>query len=191
MGKVITKLLNDRWSRGGGKDVVAARECSEGGVETVERQDMVALQPTKWLNSNIINFVGKAMIQPRRGRGTAKVHVFNSHLMDKLLGGANPTAQYDFAAVEGWCDRIPGGVSGLDEIFIPVNPNGNHWNFIHVKMQEKQIELWDLLGLRGSNAKCLAATEKFVKDALHRETRTGGTGDNHSRQLGWESTDPC
>ena len=29
----------------------------------------------------------------------------------------------------------------MDEIFIPVNPNGNHWNFIHVKMQEKWIEL--------------------------------------------------
>ena len=86
-GKVITKLLSDRWPRGGGKDVVAARECSGGGVETVERQDMVTLQPTKWLNGNIVNFVGKAMIQPRRGRGTAKVHVFNSHLMDKLLGG--------------------------------------------------------------------------------------------------------
>ena len=70
-----------------------------------------------------------------------------------------------------------------------MNPNGNHWNFIHVKMQEKQIELWDLLGLRASNAKYLAATEKFVKDALIRETMTGGTGDNHSRQWGWESTD--
>ena len=130
------------------------------------------------------------MIQARRGRGTTKVHVFSSYLMDKLLGGrTDPSIQYDFAAVEGWCERVPGGVSGLEEIFIPVNPNGNHWNFIHVKMQEKQIKLWDSLGLRASNAKYLAATEKFVKEALIRETMTGGTGDNHSRQWGWESTD--
>ena len=83
------------------------------------------------------------MIQPQRGRGAAKVHVFSSHLMDKLLEGANPTVQYDFAAVGGWCDRVPGGISSLDEIFIPVNPDGNHWNFIHVRVQEKRIELSD------------------------------------------------
>ena len=81
--------------------MVAARECSGGGVETVKRQDVVTLQPTKWLNDNIVNFAGKAMIQPRRGRGTDRVYVFSSHLMDKLLGGADPTIQYDFAAVEG------------------------------------------------------------------------------------------
>ena len=83
-------------------------------METVERQDMATLRPTKWLNDSIINFVGKAMIQPQRGRGAAKVHVFSSHLMDKLLEGANPTVQYDFAAVGGWCDRVPGGISSLD-----------------------------------------------------------------------------
>ena len=73
------------------------------GVEMVERQDMAMLRPTKWLNLNdsIINFMGKAMIQPRQGRGAAKVHVFSSHLMDKLLGDADSTIQYDFAAVEG------------------------------------------------------------------------------------------
>merc|ERR1711966_49405 len=131
MGKTITKLLNNRWPREGGRYVVAARECSGGGVETVERQDVATLRPTKWLNDNIVNFVGEVMIQPRRGRGTAKVHVFSSHLMGTLLGGADPTIQYNFAAVEGWCDRVPGGVSCLDEIFIPVNPDGNHWNFIH------------------------------------------------------------
>ena len=109
--------------------------------------------------------------------------------MDELLGGAGPTIQYDFAAVEGWYDRVPGSVGCLDEIFIPVNPDGNHWNFIHVKMQEKRIELWDSLGLRASNSKYLAATEKFVKDALISEAMTGRTAANHNRHSGWESTD--
>ena len=40
------------------------RHCgSEGmlrrGVEMVERQDVATLRPTKWLNDNIVNFVGK------------------------------------------------------------------------------------------------------------------------------------
>ena len=68
---------------------MAARACPGGGVETVERQDMATLRPTKWLSDIIINFVGKAMIQMRRGRGAAKVHAFSSHLMDKLLGGGS------------------------------------------------------------------------------------------------------
>ena len=129
------------------------------------------------------------MIQPRRGRGTAKVHVFNSHLMGKLLDGVNPTTQYDFAAVEGWCDRIPGGVSGLNKIFIPVNPNGNHWNFIWVRVQAKRIEMRDSLGPQASNAKYLATAEKFVKDALARKQSAGRITADQSRHVGWESLD--
>ena len=59
-------------------------------MDTVKRQDVVTLQPTKRLNDNIVNFVGKVMIQSRRGRGTARVHVFSLHLMDKLLDGGGP-----------------------------------------------------------------------------------------------------
>ena len=55
------------------------------------------------------------MIQPWRGRSAAKVHVFSSHLMDTLLGGADLTDPYDFASVGRWCDRVPGSVSSLDE----------------------------------------------------------------------------
>ena len=70
--------------------------------------------------------MGKVLIHPWRGRGATKVHVFRSHLMDTLLGGTDPTEQYNFADVERWCDRVPGGMNNLDDIFIPVNPNGNH-----------------------------------------------------------------
>ena len=65
------------------------------------------------------------------------------------------------------------GVNSLDEIFIPVNTNGNHWNFIWVKMQPKRIELWDSLGPQVSNANHPTAGEKFVKDALAREESAG------------------
>ena len=76
---------------------------------------------------------------PWRVRGAAKVHVFSSRLMDTLLGGADPTDPYDFAAAGRWCDRVPRGMSSLDEIFIPVNPNDNHWNFIRVRVQAKRV----------------------------------------------------
>ena len=54
------------------------------------------------------------------------MHVFISHLIDTLLGGTNPIDRYNFAAVGRWCDGVPGCMSNLDEIFIPVNPNGYH-----------------------------------------------------------------
>ena len=79
------------------------------------RQDIATLRPMKWINDSIVNFVGKVMIQPWRGRSAAKVHVFSSHLMDTLLGGADLTDPYDFASVGRWCDRVPGSVSSLDE----------------------------------------------------------------------------
>ena len=85
-----------------------------------------------------------------RESGAAKVHVFSSHLMDKLLGGADSTVQHNFESVGGCCARVPGGMSSLDENLILVNPDGNHWNFIHVRVQEKRIELWDSLGLQAS-----------------------------------------
>ena len=141
----------------------------------VVRQDIATLWPMKWINDRIVNFVGKVMIQPWRGCGAAKVHVFSLHLMGALLGGANPTDPYDFAAVGRWYDRVPGDISSLGEILIPGNPNGNHWNFIRVRVQAKKIELWDSLGLQTSNATYLAAAERFVKDTLTREESAGRT----------------
>ena len=61
------------------------------------------------------------MGRAQRGQG-ARVQ----RLIDTLLGGTDPTDRYNFAAVGKWCDRVPGGMNNLDDIFIPVNPNGNH-----------------------------------------------------------------
>ena len=74
------------------------------------REDIATMRPMKWINDSIVNFVGKVMIQRWRGRVAAKVHMFSSHLMDALLGGADLTDPYDFAAVGRWCDRVPRGI---------------------------------------------------------------------------------
>ena len=70
-----------------------------------------------------------------------------------------------------------------------MNPDGNHWNFIHVRTQEKRIELWDSQGLQASNVKYLAAAEKFIKDALTREEPDGRIAADRSRHIGRESVD--
>ena len=84
---------------------------------------------------------------------------------------------------------MPGGVSSLDEIFIPVNPNNNYWIFIFVRMQVKRMELWDFLGSQASNPKYLTAAEKFVKDALAREESAGRITADQSWRFGWKSSD--
>ena len=123
------------------------------------------MRPMRWINGSIINFVEKVLIQPWRRRGAAKVYVFSSHMMDILLSGKYSTGLYNFAAVGRWCDRVPGGMSNLGEVFIPVNFNSNHWNFIRVRIQTKMIGLWESMGLQTRNATYLTAAERFVKDA--------------------------
>ena len=129
----------------GGGRVSGSKSKPRRGGERVVRQDMATLRPMKWINDSIVNFVGKVMIQPWRGRGAAKVHVFSLYLMDALLGDADPSDPYDFATVERWCDSVPGGISSLDEIFIPVTPTAITgtlflWGY-------RQKDLWDSLGL--------------------------------------------
>ena len=102
------------------------RASPVGGEQRVEHRGMVTLRPGKWLNDNIINFVGKAFIQPWRGQCATKTHVFSSHWVDKLLNRPDPEDPYNFAAVRKWCDRVAGGMAALEELLIPKNANGNH-----------------------------------------------------------------
>ena len=82
---------------------------------------------------------------------------------------------------------MPGGMNNLGEVFIPVNSNGNHWNFIHVRMQTKMIELWDSMGLQMSNVTYLTAAERFVKDTTTREEPAGRIAADQRRHVGWEA----
>ena len=115
--------------------------------------------------------------------------MFSTHLMNKLLSGTDPADRYNFVEAARWCERVPGGMRDLEEIFIPINPGGNHWNFIRVGVQEKQVELWDSMGLRPSNEKYLLAAERFIKDAIAREEAADRGATSHGGQEGWQKLD--
>ena len=85
-----------------------------------------------------------------------------------------------------WWDRVPGGMNNVDEIYIPVNFNSNHWNFIRVRIQNKRIELWDYMGLNTSNATYLKAIERLVKDTIVGEVSDGRAIADQGRQEGWQ-----
>ena len=96
-------------------------------METVERKDVAAAahEVAKRQHHKLRGEShDTAAARARRDQG-ARVQLALDE-QTKLLGGADPpTIQYDFSAVEGWCDRVLGGIGCLDEIFIPVNPDGN------------------------------------------------------------------
>ena len=41
---------------------------------------------------------------------------------------------------------VEGNIANLDELYVPINDNSNHWNFFRVLMRKKEIDLWDSLG---------------------------------------------
>ena len=69
-----------------GSMLVASR--SEPVTEKVTRGSMATLAPGQWLNDEIINFVGRVLIAPRRSNTNSKAHVYSSYFMNRLQRGA-------------------------------------------------------------------------------------------------------
>ena len=89
--------------------------------------------------------------------------MFSSHLMDKLLRGPVLKHFYTFNEVRTRSDRIEGGVSTQEELYIPVNTNGNHWNFVKATMGTKTIELLNSMGLQSSSNFFLRALKGYIR----------------------------
>ena len=99
--------------------------------------------------------------------------MYNSFLMRRLLSSGSLANRYTFDQVRTWSNGIEGGVAAQEELYIPINADQNHWNFIRIKMREKVIGLWDSLRVQSSNNKFLRAAEQFVKDVMAREAMEG------------------
>ena len=42
---------------------------------------------------------------------------------------------YDYSKVVGWSDYIEGGLSNLEQLFVPINIINKHWIFIRVQLE--------------------------------------------------------
>ena len=67
--------------------------------------------------------------------------------------------------------RIEGGLGSLDELYIPINVNNVHWNFIRVAITNKTIQLFDSQGVNAENKMYLQATENCMYEALTKKQR--------------------
>ena len=129
--------------------------------------------PDNWLNDEVINYACRVFVQPRQAEHRRKVHVYNSYFMTMLMRCVGRTDSCNFSDVHGFDGRIHGGLSSLDELYIPVNLNDNHWIFIRVIFSSKVIELWDSTGIKVVHESSLRATHKYLHYALHKGLEGG------------------
>ena len=73
----------------------------------------------------------------------------------------------------GYDGKISGGLSSLDDLYIPVNFHDNHWLFIRVNFLSKEIELWDYMGTDEHYDSLPTATQKYLYYALHKGLADG------------------
>ena len=114
---------------------------------------MPRLAAGRWLSDNIIDFILRGIILPN----LSEKHIYSTHFYSKLTGDndAEGQAGYTFAEVQTWARRIQGGILNLEELYIPVNKNSNHWMVVRVNFPEKRVEAWDSLGPTEDAHNCL------------------------------------
>ena len=59
--------------------------------------------------------------------------------MSRLHNKGTGERAYNFEVVKNNDGRIEGGLGALDELYIPINTNSAHWNFIKVAITNKTI----------------------------------------------------
>ena len=62
--------------------------------------------------------------------------------------------------------RIDGGLKALDGLYISINVDNAHWNFIRTTIMNKTIHLFDLQGMNANNNKYLQAADNYMYDTL-------------------------
>ena len=102
--------------------------------------------------------MGRVLIAPNQYTSQSKSHIYPTFLVSRLHNKSAGERGYNFEAVKNNDSRIDGGLEALDELYVPINVNRAHWNFIRVKITNTTIELFDLQGVNSKNNKYPQAT---------------------------------
>ena len=103
--------------------------------------------------------VGRVLVAPNQSTSQTKVQVYPTFFMSRFHNKGAGGRGYNFKVVRNHDSRIAGGLGSLDELYIPINVNTVHWNFIRVAITNKTIQLFDSQGVNTKNKKYLQATE--------------------------------
>ena len=72
---------------------------------------------------------------------------------------------HKFGAVRNDDNKINGGFTALDELYIPINADSTHWIFIKVATNANTIQLVDAQGKHDDNNRFLKADKNYMYNA--------------------------
>ena len=144
----------------------------------------ITLQPCTWLNDEVINYMTRKLIQPINSR----THVYSSFFFTRCILPTPSGHEFDYAAVRRWSDRIPGGLTNIDTLYIPINRGNEHWLFIQIHFPTRVISLYDSLGQNNDNLVYLRTTLQYLHaEQGRRNTKPSESFDVWSRH--WTTCD--
>ena len=74
---------------------------------------------------------------------------------------------FSFREVQDWSDNIDDGMFNLQDIFVPINVNNEHWLLLQVDFREKGIRLYDSMrSVNPKNRKYLSSIQKYIYDSI-------------------------
>jgi len=132
--------------------------------------------------------MGRVLIASDQSMSQTKVHVNPTFCMSRLYNKGAGGRGYTFKVVRNSDSRIEGRLGSLDELYIPINVNNAHWNFIQVAKTNRMIQLFDSQGANAKNKKYLQATENYMYKALTKNQR-GERQDFKAWKQGWTTID--
>ncbi|CAK4099292.1 unnamed protein product [Aphanomyces euteiches] len=130
----------------------------------VTRNLLQSLQPTTWLNDEIVNFWFQMLAERDASlKRPLKSHFFNSFFFSKVSEGG-----YNYINVRRWTRKID--LFSMDKIFVPVNVRNVHWCLAVIFMKEKRIQYFD--SMNGAGTQCLEVLFKYLHDEMQNKKNT-------------------
>lgn len=140
---------------------------------------MVCLQPSTWLNDEVINFYME-MLNDRNKAHHKKSHFFNSFFVERLL---KTDKKYTYTNVQRWSKKFD--IFELDKIFFPINIDNMHWTLALVEPQLKLIHYFD--SMRGKGEFYMKGLMRWIKDEAKDSKRaTKGWPRMDPKEMDWE-----
>ena len=130
---------------------------------------MVTLTAGVWINDEMINYMGRVLVAPNQHMSQTKVHVYPTFFMSRLHNKSAGERGYNFEAAKNDDSRIEGRLGALDKLYIPINVNSAHWNFVRVAITNETIQLFNLQGANAKNDRYLQAIENYMYNALTKD----------------------
>ncbi|XP_010143337.1 PREDICTED: LOW QUALITY PROTEIN: sentrin-specific protease 2-like [Buceros rhinoceros silvestris] len=105
----------------------------------VTREDIGTLCGLRWLNSEVINFYMKLLVERNKKAGYPTVHAFNTFFYTKLTSGG-------YTGVRRWTRGVD--LFEQDIILVPIHLR-MHWALVVIDVRKKTITYYDSLRQKG------------------------------------------